>query len=166
VTIPPRILSVLVVIALGLDVVLLVVLVMVSRRRTPPPAVSRKVVADEGLRGVLEGHTRALQRLEGAIRRLAAEDATIAESIGGTMQRVALVRYDAFDDVGGRLSFSCALLDGRGSGVVITSISGRQDTRVYAKPVYGGTSEHNLSEEEAKAIREALGRPEERVEAG
>jgi hypothetical protein len=165
VTIPPRILGVLVVIALGLDVVLLVVLVMVSRRRTQS-APSPKRVADEALRGVLEGHARALKRLEGAIRRLAAEDATIAEAIGGTMQRVALVRYDAFDDVGGRLSFSCALLDGRGSGVVITSISGRQDTRVYAKPVHAGTSEHNLSEEEAEAIREALGRPEERVEAG
>ena len=155
----------LVVIALGLDVVLLVALAMVSRRRTRP-ATASKVVPDEALRGVLEAHTRALRRLEGVVRRLAAEDATMAEAMGGTMQRVALVRYDAFADVGGRLSFSCALLDGRGNGVVITSISGRQDTRVYAKPVYGGTSEHNLSGEEAEAIREALGRPRERVEAG
>jgi hypothetical protein len=165
VTFPPRILGLLVVIALGLDVVLLVVLAMMARRRTPP-AVSSNVVADETLRKILETHARNLQRLDGAIRRLAAEGAAISEAMAGTEQRVALVRYDAFDDVGGRLSFSCALLDGRGNGVVITSISGRQDTRVYAKPVHGGTSEHNLSAEEEEAIREALARPRERVEAG
>jgi uncharacterized protein (DUF342 family) len=58
--------------------------------------------------------------------------------------------------VGGRLSFSCALLDAQGDGVVVTSINGRQDTRVYAKPVRRGTSEYNLSEEEEEVIREAL----------
>jgi len=69
---------------------------------------------------------------------------------------VGLVRYDAFEDVGGRLSFSCAMLNDDGDGVVVTSINGRQDTRVYAKPVYRGESEHNLSDEEAAAIREAM----------
>jgi hypothetical protein len=51
------------------------------------------------------------------------------------VRNVGLVRYDAFEDVGGRLSFSCALLDDLGTGVVMTSINGRHDTRVYAKPV-------------------------------
>ena len=49
--------------------------------------------------------------------------------------------------------------------MVVTSINGRQDTRVYAKPVRGGSSDHNLSEEEQQAIREALARPRETVEA-
>ena len=52
----------------------------------------------------------------------------------------ASLRYDAFEDVGGRLSFSCALLDEHGTGVVLTSINGRQETRVYAKPVATATS--------------------------
>jgi hypothetical protein len=69
---------------------------------------------------------------------------------------VGLVRYDAFDDMGGHLSFSAALLDAAGNGVVITSINGRQDTRCYAKPVRGGESEYNLSAEEEAAIRQAL----------
>jgi hypothetical protein len=70
------------------------------------------------------------------------------------------VRYDAFEDVGGRLSFSCALLDDHGSGVVVTSINGRQDTRVYAKPIAEGRSAYNLSVEEDEAIRQALAGPE------
>ena len=66
------------------------------------------------------------------------------------------MRYDAFEDVGGRLSFSCALLDDNGTGVVMTSINGRHDTRVYAKPVSEGHSPYSLSIEEEEAIRQAL----------
>ena len=82
------------------------------------------------------------------------------------MRKVALLRYDAFEDVGGRLSFSCALLDERGDGVVVTSINGRQETRVYAKPVTQGVSAHNLSLEEEEAIRRALDGRTAAVEAG
>jgi len=85
--------------------------------------------------------------------------------IEGAVRHVGLVRYDAFEDVGGRLSFSCALLDDHANGVVVTSINGRQDTRVYAKPVTGGKSGYNLSIEEEEAIRQALARPREAVEA-
>jgi hypothetical protein len=73
--------------------------------------------------------------------------------------------YDAFEDVGGRLSFSCAFLDDHGSGVVVTSINGRQDTRVYAKPLIEGKSPYNLSIEEEEAIRQASAGPREAVKA-
>ena len=79
---------------------------------------------------------------------------------------MGLVRYDAFEDVGGRLSFSCALLDEHGTGVVLTSINGRQDTRVYAKPVAGGTSSYNLSLEEEEAIRQAMSDDREAASTG
>ena len=84
------------------------------------------------------------------------------------LQRFGLVRYDAFDDMGGRLSFSCALLDDHGDGIVITSINGRTETRTYAKPVSKLTSEHNLSEEEREAIAGAAagqGRAEQQTAA-
>jgi hypothetical protein len=64
--------------------------------------------------------------------------------------------------MGGRLSFSAALLNDHGDGIVITSINGRSETRTYAKPVKGLTSEHNLSEEEREAIAAALDREGER----
>lgn len=71
------------------------------------------------------------------------------------VQRFALVRYDAFEEMGGRLSFSAALLDDHGDGVLITSINGRTETRTYAKPIKQLTSPHNLSEEEREAISAA-----------
>lgn len=68
------------------------------------------------------------------------------------VQRFAVVRYDAFEDMGGQLSFSAALLDDYGDGIVITSINGRTETRTYAKPVRAMKSQHNLSDEERAAI--------------
>jgi hypothetical protein len=97
-----------------------------------------------------------IQRLENAARTLHATDKRQQLQIEAGVRRVALLRYDAFEDVGGRLSFSCALLDERGTGIVLTSINGRQDTRVYAKPVTDGASMYNLSQEEDEAIRQAM----------
>ena len=89
-------------------------------------------------------------------RALNATDNRQQVQIEGSVRRVGVMRYDAFEDVGGRLSFSCALLDERGTGVVLTSINGRQETRVYAKPVTVGQSTYNLSREEEEAIRQAM----------
>jgi len=97
-----------------------------------------------------------IERLEKAARTLHTTDKRQQLQIEAGVRRVALLRYDAFEDVGGRLSFSCALLDEQGTGIVLTSINGRQDTRVYAKPVTAGTSPYNLSVEEEEAIRHAL----------
>jgi len=72
------------------------------------------------------------------------------------MQRFAVVRYDAFEDMGGQLSFSAALLDDYGDGIVFTSINGRTETRTYAKSVRGMKSQHNLSDEERAAIEAAV----------
>ncbi len=119
----------------------------------------------EALRGVLTGQGQRIDRLEQAVRVLNATDKRQQVLIDGSVRHVALVRFDAFEDVGGRLSFSCALLDDHGTGVVLTSINGRQETRVYAKPVTMGSSSYNLSTEEAEAIREAMATNSEPVEA-
>ena len=68
---------------------------------------------------------------------------------------VAIVRYDALNEMSGHLSFSIALLNSVGDGVVVTSINGRGSTRTYAKPVAGGKGETELSPEEAQAVHEA-----------
>src|SRR6267378_3181094 len=69
---------------------------------------------------------------------------------------LAVVRYDAFEDMGGRLSFSAALMDDHGSGLVLSAISGRMEARAYAKIIEEGESEMGLSPEERKAIDEAM----------
>lgn len=86
---------------------------------------------------------------------LAAAQAGTAQ-VAGVLRNVALVRYDAFAGVSGRMSFSLALLDERGDGVAITAIAGQSDTRVYAKGVTGGKGEHDLSPEERQAVSSAL----------
>jgi len=80
----------------------------------------------------------------------------LRDALAHAVQGVGVVRFDAFEDMGGHLSFSAALLDGRGDGVVLTSINGRRETRIYAKPVVAAQSQHNLSDEEQEAIRRAL----------
>ncbi|MGH2820920.1 MAG: DUF4446 family protein [Actinomycetota bacterium] len=72
------------------------------------------------------------------------------------LQRFAVIRYDAFEDMGGRLSFSAAVLDDHGDGIILTSINGRSETRTYAKPVENMSSSHNLSDEEREAIAAAV----------
>ncbi len=75
------------------------------------------------------------------------------------LTRVAVVRYDAFGDLAGALSFSAALLDDAGNGLVLSSINGRSETRTYAKGVSGGHSDAPLSPEEQEAIAEAFASP-------
>jgi hypothetical protein len=76
--------------------------------------------------------------------------------VQGALSNVALVRYDAFSEMSGRLSFSLALLDEDGDGVTISAIAGSADTRVYAKGIAGGKGEHELSPEEQQAVSAAL----------
>lgn len=114
---------------------------------------------------LVDSHGKAIKKLEGAVRQLAHGERQLGELAKEALRHVGVVRFDAFEDMGGRLSFSAALLDGHGDGVVITSINGRQDTRCYAKRVQKGTSIHNLSDEERQAIREALEGTRQIVEA-
>jgi hypothetical protein len=80
-----------------------------------------------------------------------------AGSESGALRHVALVRYDAFTELSGRTSFSLALLDDRGDGVTLSAITGRTETRVYAKAIAAGEGEHELSPEERQAVASAIG---------
>jgi hypothetical protein len=71
------------------------------------------------------------------------------------LQRVGLVRYDAFPDIGGQQSFALAVLNEQGDGVVISGIHSRHEMRVYAKPIQNRASSIGLSDEEQHALREA-----------
>jgi hypothetical protein len=83
------------------------------------------------------------------------EVAALRAEAGDALRHLAVVRYDAFGDMGGHLSWSLALLDDAGNGVVLTSIHGRSDARSYAKNVTAWTSQQQLSPEEDEAITHA-----------
>lgn len=94
----------------------------------------------------------ALQRRLDALER--------ADTTSG-LSRVAVVRYDAFDDLGGRLSFSAAVVDAQGRGLVLTAIHGRTETRSYLKqvPVTPASGQRALSPEEQEAVDQAMRGP-------
>ncbi|WP_126425918.1 DUF4446 family protein [Brevibacillus marinus] len=79
----------------------------------------------------------------------------LAKRMSGSCGNLAIIRYNAFGEFGNDLSFSLALLDDEQNGVVITSIYGREENRIYAKPIEAGTSAYLLSEEEKAVIKRA-----------
>ncbi len=110
-------------------------------------------------RDIFSAVGRSLRRLEASDRRLDELLQSIQQQseIGRySLQRFGIVRYNAFEEMGGNLSFSLAILDDHGDGLVLTSINGRADSRSYAKPIKGLTSSHTLSDEEREAIASAV----------
>jgi hypothetical protein len=89
-----------------------------------------------------------LQGLREEVGRLRAETA-------GALRHLAVVRYDAFGDMGGRLSWSMALVDEDGNGMVLTAIHGRSDARTYAKDITAWAGGMPLSPEEEEALAQA-----------
>lgn len=77
---------------------------------------------------------------------------TIRRNMYYCIQKVGVIRYNAFDNVGSDLSFSIALLDNNDDGLVLSSLYSRDSSSTYAKPVTGGKSKYALSAEEIKAI--------------
>lgn len=90
------------------------------------------------------------------VERLSEQYAQVLKRMAGAVQHVGVVRFDAFRDLGGLMSFAIAMLDDRGNGLVISSIYGRAESRTYAKPVVERSSSYELSPEEREAIRLAL----------
>ncbi len=72
-------------------------------------------------------------------------------------QKWNLLRFKAFENTGGDQSFALAILDEAGNGFVLSSIFGREESRVYCKPISKGVSNYALSNEEKEAIHKALG---------
>jgi uncharacterized protein DUF4446 len=122
----------------------------------------RRILLVQGRGGkedILEAVSRQIEEVRAMrtdIRQVAAEVQRLAEAFRSALQRFAVYRYDAFEDMGGQLSFSAAILNDLGDGLVISCINGRQEARTYAKPVQRAQSPYNLSPEEQEAIRLAL----------
>jgi len=94
-----------------------------------------------------------LQREKYKCHQLEVELAIMRESFPDHLQKLGLVRYNPFKETGGNQSFSLALINGRGSGLIITSLHNREGTRLYSKPIRGGSSQPGLSREEQEALK-------------
>ena len=92
------------------------------------------------------------KRHQERLRDLESSVAQIASTLPHAIQGLGVVRYNAFNGVGGAQSFSMALVDEDGHGVIVTGLHGRDGVRVYAKPLENWKSSHSLSAEEQKAL--------------
>jgi hypothetical protein len=120
----------------------------------------REIVRDtsgaHSLHDLLAGNASAVERASERMSEMEAMHSLIDRRTRRSLQHIGLVRFNPFDDTGSDQSFAIALLDDQRDGIVISSLHGRTNTRVFAKPVADGTSPHNLSDEEAQAIRIAV----------
>src|SRR5438067_907253 len=105
---------------------------------------------------VVATYGKDLQLFEDGLNKIIERQDDLYAHLASSVRNIAVVRYDAFEDMGGRLSFSAALMDEHGSGLVLSAISGRLEARAYAKIIEEGESEMGLSPEERKAIDEAM----------
>jgi hypothetical protein len=136
------------------------VLEAIERQIAAIDIVSAKV--DRMRTEVADARTEAAEaREEAAYAR--AEQQELAEDVDGmaadtarALRNVALVRFDAADDLTGRLSFVLAMLDDHGDGVTVTSLAGHTETRLSAKGITDGVGEPQLSTEEQRAVDAAL----------
>lgn len=80
----------------------------------------------------------------------------LEEDLAKCIQKIGIVRYNAFKDTGSDLSFALALLDDKNNGVVLNGIYSREMSNIYAKPVKDGVSSYTISEEEKQAIEKAV----------
>ena len=104
------------------------------------------------LESMLHDHISKVREAEtrvNAVERLARQ---LEKAAYFSMQHMGVVRFNPFQDMGGDQSFAVALVDGHGNGVVLSSLHGRDATRVYAKPLKAWESTYSLTDEEKQAI--------------
>jgi len=151
-----------VLLALMASLVAVAALVQVWRLSTRMQLVLGDASGDRLEKQLREYHAKNKQ-IQIDFEAMASEHQKLSSVAALSLQKISMVRFNPFGDVGGDQSFSLAMLDGHNSGLVITSIHGRGGTRVYAKPIDLGTSKYSLSAEENKAISQAVKRIPERL---
>jgi len=158
-TLDPASLS-LAVVGLGIVVVGLAAwLAVLQRSESRLRSRLRRILSDNGSAGldeVLAAQATRIEQLGVRVDALNALERELESSTTRALQKVGVIRFNPFQDSGGDQSFAIALLDQGGSGVVVSSLHGRAETRIFAKQVVNGRSTHSLSDEEQQAIRAAL----------
>jgi len=111
----------------------------------------------QDLESILLAQTKEICQLDKEIQELFEISNQIHDLAQKSVHKVGIVRFNPFKDIGGDQSFALALLDGKNSGIVISSLHTREGTRIYSKPVTKGASEkYTLTEEEKQAIKTAI----------
>lgn len=108
------------------------------------------------LERMLMGHIDEVKKVVEKNEQIDAENRRIDALLQTAITRVGVVRFRAFDDMGSDLSYAVAMLDSHNNGVILSSIFGREDSRSYVKPIENGNSSYTMTEEEEKALNDAM----------
>lgn len=135
--------------------VLVLAAIFAQRRLRRTLRVTRGAAGNEIL-VALRNHDVDLDALDAVVVDLRARVERVERDLRLCTNRVAMIHYDAFGDMGGKLSFSVAMLDEQGDGIVLSVINGRSETRAWGKRVVGGHSRQRLSDEESRVLERAM----------
>ena len=105
----------------------------------------------------LSVEVREIRDAAKGLESLLTEQAAIRNTQSNTIQKIGFIKYNAFENIGNDLSFALTLLDGNNNGICISSIYGRNESRIFSKPIVKGKSLVSLSQEELESLNEALG---------
>jgi len=109
-------------------------------------------LGDQNIEELLENHIEKVNEIENKNRDIENQINQIERTLMQCVQKIGVVRFNAFENVGSDLSFAIALLDNNDNGFVLSGIYSRDSSSTYAKPVISGKSKYTLSAEEIQAL--------------
>lgn len=114
-----------------------------------------KEIKDKGLEKILDKILDENTEIKTDIEKIYKNNYNLGRISSKSITKIGIIRYNPFSDAGGDQSFSIALLNSKDGGIVLSSLHGRKESRIYAKPVESGESKYHLTDEEKEAIRRA-----------
>jgi hypothetical protein len=142
---------------LFLLILILIAILFLRMKRFERAYLSLKTfMSGQDLEGMLREYIQRVHNQEEKLEQCTARLDPIELKLKASVDRVHLLRYKAFENVGSDLSFALALINQDGDGFVLNSIHNREESRVYAKPLLKGESTYLLTDEEKAAISNAM----------
>ncbi len=141
-----------------LSLILLVYSILLSSRLAKMKRRRNAALANGNIEEIvncLTDQSNTVAGLENKLKDVVDRQTSLDRTLSSCVRKLGIVRFNAYDDVGGEQSFALVMLDDNNNGVAVSSLSGRQDTRVYAKRIVGGEGERALSDEERGAFDQA-----------
>lgn len=135
-----------------LIVVTIINVIMLTKINRKYISFMKKLGKGSNLDEMLKDYLKEVKEIKQDNTEIKAYYTKLDSDIASCIQKVGLVRYNAFRDVGSDLSFAIALLDGKDTGVILNGLYGSESSNIYAKPVKGGVSTYQLSDEEKYAL--------------
>ncbi|WP_300346873.1 DUF4446 family protein [Clostridium sp.] len=144
---------------IGLVIIQFIMLLIAFRSLSKVEKKFRRImrgVNNKNLEELINSRLDKIDEIKEASEEILNANESLKTQLEKCTQKVSVIRYKAFEDVGSDLSFSVALLDGENNGIILTGIYGRDYSTTYAKPIDKGISRYDLSEEELHVLNSAM----------